>query len=70
MLIQFQHLLTFDNIYLWTNLGLLPFWLMLILIPNSKITGFFVNSIILPLIITAAYVYIIYQTVFKNNKFR
>ena len=67
MLIQFQHLLTFENIYLWTNLGLLPFWLMLILIPNSKITGFFVNSIILPLIITAAYVYIIYQTVLLDE---
>ena len=61
MLIQFQDYLTFENIYLWTNLGVLPFWLMLILIPNSKFTKFFVNSIILPLILSTLYVYIIYQ---------
>ena len=61
MLIQFQDYLTFENIYLWTNFGILPFWLMLIILPNSKFTQFFVNSIILPLILTTIYVYIIYQ---------
>ena len=51
MLIQFQHYLTFENIYLWTNFGILPFWLMLIIIPDSKFTSFFLNSIVLPLIL-------------------
>ena len=63
MLIQFQSYLTFENIYLWANFGVLPFWLMLIFIPNSKFTQFFVNSIILPLILSAAYVYVIYQSI-------
>ena len=63
MLIQFQEYLTFDNIYLWINLGILPFWFMLIIIPNSKFTTFFVNSIILPLILSTAYVYVIYQAI-------
>ena len=63
MLIQFQSYLTFENIYLWANFGVLPFWLMLIFIPNSKFTQFFVNSIILPLILSAAYVYAIYQSI-------
>ena len=36
---------------------------MLIIIPNSKVTQFFVNSIILPLILSSAYFYIIYQTI-------
>jgi len=62
MLIQFQEHLTFENIYMWTNFGILPFWVMLIIIPNSKVTQFFVNSIILPLILSTAYVYIIYLT--------
>ena len=61
MLIEFQDYLTFENIYLWTNFGVLPFWLMLIFIPSSKFTQFFVNSIILPLLLTTMYVYIIYQ---------
>ena len=63
MLIQFQEYLTFDNIYLWTNLGILPFWFMLIIIPNSRFTTFFVNSVILPLILSTAYIYVIYQAI-------
>ena len=63
MLIQFQGYLTFETIYLWANFGVLPFWLMLIFIPNSKVTQIFVNSVILPLILATAYVYTIYQTI-------
>ena len=67
MINQFQTLLTFENIYLWANFGVLPFWLMLILIPNYKITKIFTNSIILPLIIASAYVYVFYQTILLDE---
>ena len=67
MLIQFKDYLSFENMYLWINLGILPFWLMLIIIPNSKFTQIFVNSIVLPLILSAAYVYLIYQTILLDE---
>ena len=67
MLIEFQEYLTFENIYVWTSFGILPFWLMLIIIPNSKFTQFFVNSIILPLILSTTYVYLIYQTILMEE---
>ena len=67
MLIQFQDYLSFENIYLWINFGILPFWLMLIIIPNSKFTQIFVNSIVLPLILSATYVYLIYQTILLDE---
>ena len=67
MLIQFQDYLSFENIYLWTNFSILPFWFMLIIIPNSKFTQFFVNSVIIPLILSAAYVYVIYQTLLLDE---
>ena len=63
MLIQFHEYLTFENIYMWMNFGILPFWLMLIIIPNSKFTTFFINSVILPLILSTAYIYVIYQAI-------
>ena len=63
MLNTFQNYLTNENIYLWTNFGILPFWLMLIFAPNSRITQIFVNSIIIPLILAAAYGYILYQAI-------
>ena len=67
MLSQFQYYLTFENIFLWTNIGVLPFWLMLILIPNARVTQIFVNSIILPLILGAAYCYMIYQIILLDE---
>ena len=67
MLIQFQDYLSFENIYLWANFSILPFWFMLIIIPNSKFTQFFVNSIIIPLILSTIYIYIIYQTILLDE---
>ena len=67
MLIEFQEFLTFENIYLWTNIGVLPFWLFLILIPNSKITQIFVNSVLLPLILGSTYVFVIYQMILMEE---
>ena len=61
MLIQFENYFTFENIYLWVNFGVMPFWFMLIIIPNSRITQLFVNSIVIPIILAATYVYVIYQ---------
>ena len=63
MLSQYQIYLTFENIYLFANFGVLPFWLMLIFIPNYRITQFFTNSIIVPLILASAYLFVIYQAI-------
>ena len=63
MLIQFQEYLTFENIYIFSNYGVLPFWLLLTIVPNSRITQIFVNSIILPIILSTAYIYVVYQTI-------
>ena len=68
MIIEYQEYLTFENIYLWTNIGVLPFWLMLIIIPNSKFTQIFVNSIIAPLILSVLYLYIIYQGILLDDQ--
>ena len=67
MLIQFEEYLTFENIYLWTNFGVSPFWLLLLIIPNSKVTQFFINSIIIPLILASSYVYVIYITILLDE---
>ena len=67
MLAQFTDYLTFENIYFWSNLSLIPFWLMLLIIPNSRFTQFFINSIILPLILSATYIFVIYQSVLLDE---
>jgi len=67
MLIQFQDYLTLENIYLWTNFGVLPFWFLLVMVPDSKITQLFVNSIILPLILAITYVYVFYLAILLDE---
>ena len=69
MLFQFEEYLTFQNIYIYSSFGVLPFWLLLLLIPNSKITQIFVNSIILPLILALAYIYVLYKAVLLDEHF-
>ena len=53
--------LTYENIYLLANWGVIPFWLLLIILPNNTFTNFFVQSIIAPLILGSAYVFVAYQ---------
>ena len=69
MLTQFQDYLTFENIYIWSNFGVIPLWLMLILIPNSRITQILINSIIIPLVLAAAYIYVVYQGILLDESF-
>jgi len=69
MLIQFQDYLTFENIYIWCNFGVLPLWLMLIFSPNSRVTQIMINSVIAPLILSVAYVYVLYQSLLLDETF-
>ena len=50
-----------ENIYLWLNIGVLPFWIILIFFPNSKICNIFTISVFPILIFTIVYIYLIYD---------
>lgn len=63
MLLNIQDYFTFEVIYIWSTFGVIPFWLILIFLPNTKISQIFVNSIIAPLILAIAYGFVIYQTI-------
>ena len=60
-------ILTYNNIYLFANWGIIPFWIMLIILPNHVVTNFFVQSIIVPLLLAAAYGYIAYNIFLDGN---
>tara|TARA_B110000971_G_scaffold117842_1_gene120732 strand:- start:540 stop:1010 length:471 start_codon:yes stop_codon:yes gene_type:complete len=61
--------LTFENIYLFANWGIVPFWLLLVFIPNHGITKFFSHSIIAPLLLAAAYFFVARQIILEGNIF-
>ena len=62
-------LLTYENIYLLVNWGVIPFWLLLIIIPNHSLTNFFSQSIIAPFLLAAGYAYLSYTIYLEGNIF-
>ena len=60
MLEQIFTYFTIDIIYIWLNIGVIPFWLMLIFFPTSKICNIFVSSIFPIIIFSAIYLYLVY----------
>ena len=62
-------LLTYENIYLVANWGVIPFWLLLIFIPNNQITNFFVQSVIAILLLAFGYAYLSYEIYLEGNIF-
>ena len=59
--------LTNQNIHLFANWGVIPFWLILIFFPNNKITNFFAQSIIPPLLLAIGYSYLAYNVFLEGN---
>ena len=62
-------LLTYENIYLLANWGVIPFWLLLIIIPNHGLTNFFSQSVIAPLLLAVGYVFLSYTIYLEGNIF-
>ena len=60
MLENIQIYFTLENIYTFANL-VIPFWLLLMFFPNETITKFIVHSVVAPLILSAAYIYIAFN---------
>ena len=56
-----------ETIYLWLSFGVLPLWLTLIFLPNSKISLIFISSIFLPIIFSLLYSYVIYHLIVNNE---
>lgn len=58
-----------ENIYLFANWGVIPFWLLLIFAPNNGLTNFFAQSIIAPLLLAIGYSYLSYNLYLEKNIF-
>ena len=62
-------LLTYENIYLVANWGVIPFWLLLIFLPYNQLTNFLTQSIIAPFLLAVSYVYLSYKIYQEGNIF-
>ena len=60
-------ILSYQNIYLMANWGVIPFWLLLIILPNHGVTNFFVQSIVASFLLAGAYGFIAYNIFLEGN---
>ncbi len=62
MIEQIYAYFTIEILYFWVNLGVLPFWLILIFFPQSNLSKYFVTSIFPFLLLSGAYVFVLYKS--------
>ena len=62
MIEQIYNYFTIEMLYLWVNLGILPFWLILIFFPQSQLCRYFVTSIFPIFILSGTYIFMLYKS--------
>ena len=61
MIDQIYIFFSIEMIYMWLNLGVLPFWFMLLFFPQAKICRIFVTSVFPILVLAAIDLYLIFE---------
>ena len=69
MIEQIYNYFTFEMLYYWVNLGVLPFWIILIFFPQSHISKIFVTSIFPIFILSGTYIFILYKSYLNSYDF-
>ena len=69
MIEQIYNYFTIEILYFWINLGVLPFWLILIFFPQSNLSRYFVTSIFPILLLSIAYIFMIYKSYLSSYEF-
>ena len=69
MIEQIYSFFTLEMVYLWVNLGVLPFWFILIFFPQSQISRVFVTSVFPILLLSITYSYLLYINYIDGYEF-
>ena len=61
MIEQIYSYFTTEMLYLWVNLGVLPFWLLIIVFPQSHLCRYLATSIFPIFILSGTYIFVLYK---------
>ena len=72
MIEQIYNYFTTEMFYLWVNVGVLPFWILIIFFPQSHLCKYLATSIFPIFLLSTAYIFILYKAYlgsfdFANN---
>ena len=62
MIEQIYTYFSIETVYMWVNLGVLPFWFILVFFPQSHLNRIFVTSIFPIFILAGGYIFILYKS--------
>ena len=69
MIEQIYNYFTIEMLYLWVNIGVLPFWLLIIFFPKSHLCKYLVTSIFPIFLLTGAYIFVLYKAYLGSFEF-
>ena len=69
MIEEIYNFFTIETLYLWVNLGVLPFWIILIFFPKSNLCRYLVTSIFPILLLSGAYIFMLYKSYLSSYNF-
>ena len=69
MIEQIYNYFTIEMLYYWVNLGVLPFWLMLIFFPQSHLCRYLVTSIFPIFVLSGVYLFVLYKSYLNSFDF-
>ena len=72
MIEQIYNYFTTEMFYLWVNIGVLPFWILIIFFPQSHLCKYLATSVFPIFLLGGAYIFILYKAYlgsfdFANN---
>ena len=62
MIEQIYTYFTIETLYMWVNLGALPFWFILVFFPQSHLCRIFATSVFPVFILGGVYIFILYKS--------
>ncbi len=69
MIEEIYNFFTIETLYYWVNLGVLPFWIILIFFPKSNLCRYLVTSIFPILLLSGAYIFMLYKSYLSSYNF-
>ncbi len=69
MIEEIYNYFSIEMLYYWVNLGVIPFWLLLIFFPQSNLSRYFVSSIFPFFVLSGAYIFVLYKSYLNSFDF-
>ena len=69
MIEQIYNYFTIEMLYFWVNLGVLPFWFLIIFFPQSQLCKYFATSIFPIFLLSITYGFVLYKSYLNSYDF-